>query len=116
MPAIFYVNWFTKDEKGRFIWPGFTENIRVLKWMFDRIEGRAKAHKTPIGYVPEKGFFNTEGFTISQAEWDTLFAIDTKCWLKEVKELRGYFATFGNKLPKTISEELDKLETAFSDS
>lgn len=110
LPRIYYVNWFRKDENGRFIWPGFGENSRVLKWIFERVNGGADAEETPIGLVPAEGALDVEGLTIDKEQLASLFHIDKEAWKEEVEELRGYFKIFGDKLPEGIEEELDDLE------
>ena len=97
-PKIYHVNWFRKSSKGDFLWPGFGENIQVLKWMFERCEGETEAVKTPLGNLPQ---------TFDAAE--ELFEIDVKAWKREVSELQDYFKLFGERLPKGISEELEQL-------
>jgi phosphoenolpyruvate carboxykinase (GTP) len=106
MPKVFHVNWFRKDAEGKFLWPGFGENSRVLKWIFERCDGAVDAVKTPIGYAPKKSDLDLSGLTIS----DELFAIDNEQWKGEVQELRTYFKKFGDKLPQGICDELDALE------
>ena len=105
LPRIFHVNWFRKDADGKFLWPGFGENIRVLAWMFDRLEEKADADKTPIGYTPKK-----EDLDLDPA----LLEIDTAAWKKEVTGLREYFAQFGDRLPQGITDELNALEKRLS--
>ncbi|MDB6081081.1 MAG: pckG, partial [Chlamydiia bacterium] len=105
MPEIFYVNWFLKDSAGKFLWPGFGDNIRVIKWMCERIDYKVQAEKTAIGYLPEKSAF---------AENKQLFEIDKEAWKKEVQDLESYFHTFGEKLPQPLTAELQLLKTAFS--
>lgn len=110
LPRIYYVNWFRKNEKGDFLWPGFGENSRVLKWIFERTSGTGKAEKTPIGYLPAKETIDLSGLNISIQILDALFKVDPKEWSEEVSNLRNYFKLFGNKLPQGIQEELDNLE------
>jgi len=110
LPRIYYVNWFRKDDKGKFLWPGFGENSRVLKWIFERCEGSDNATTTPIGMVPKEGAFDIKGLNLSAAAAKQLFLIDKAAWRKEVDELRNYFSIFGEKLPSGIKKELDDLE------
>lgn len=100
MPHIFHVNWFRKSEDGKFLWPGYGENMRVLKWMFERIDGVAEAVKTPIGYVPKS-------LDLAGPE---LLHVDREAYLREVEELETYFFIFGNKLPQGIRDELNGLK------
>ena len=108
LPRIFYVNWFRKNEAGNFLWPGFGENSRVLKWIFERTTGSDNAQKTPIGYVPKN--LDLTGLNISKESIQELFHIDNTAWKKEVEELKSYFKIFGDKLPLGIAEELRELE------
>jgi len=107
LPHIFHVNWFRKSEEGKFLWPGFGENIRVLKWMFERINHKAKAEKTPIGYVPTEDALDLSGLEVSKEALRELFRVDVESYLREVEELESYFFIFGEKLPQGIREELD---------
>ncbi len=111
LPKIFYVNWFRKDENGNFIWPGFGENIRVLKWIFERTENHNdKAIKSEIGYIPTKGAIDISGIDISENEMEMLFSVDKDKWKAEVEDIKEYFNIFGDKLPEGLKEELEKLE------
>lgn len=110
LPKIFYVNWFQKDEQGKFLWPGFGENIRVLKWIFERVDHVDHALRTPIGFIPKKGALDLQGLSITETQIETLFKIDPHQWLEEVKELRDYFKKFASHLPQGIQEELNELE------
>ena len=106
LPRIYYVNWFQKGEDGKFIWPGFGENSRVLKWIFERTSNLASGIKTPIGYIPE--FLDLSGLNI--ADPDRLFMIDKDAWLKECDHLREYFKLFGDHMPNGLIEELEALK------
>lgn len=110
LPKIFYVNWFRKDEDGKFIWPGFGENSRVLKWIFERVTGEGKAVETPIGYMPTIDAIDTEGLDISEEAMKELLSVNKEEWLKEVEDIRKYYATFGDKLPAELVRQLDALE------
>jgi phosphoenolpyruvate carboxykinase (GTP) len=101
-PRIFYVNWFRKNEKGKFIWPGFNENIRVLKWIWDRIKGKVGAEKTPIGYIPRKEDFDCEGLNLKDEDINELFKIDKNEWIKEFMEAKKFFEKFGDRFPKKL--------------
>lgn len=109
-PKIFHVNWFRKSKEGKFLWPGYGENIRVLKWMFERIDGKENADATPIGYIPSKGALDCTGLSLSESVYDQLFFVDKEAWKKEATELKGYFKIFGKTLPSSIQEELTALE------
>ena len=107
-PKIFHVNWFRLDENGDFMWPGFGDNMRVLLWILDRCEGKADAIESPIGYLPKS--IDTTDLDISEAAMKELLSVDKEVWLEDVADQREYFAQFGDRLPKEITEELDKLE------
>ncbi len=107
LPRIFHVNWFRKGANGAWLWPGFGENVRVLKWIFERVSGKAAARLTPIGYVPAEGALDLSGLSLSL---QPLLSVDPSSWLQEVQELKTYFSLFGNKLPQGIKEELNSLE------
>ncbi len=110
LPKVFSVNWFRKSPDGKFIWPGFGENVRVLKWIFERTEGEEHAEKTPIGYLPEQGALDLDGLHLPQEDVHTLFQIDQTAWLGEVQEMRDYLSQFAERLPQGISDQLDQLE------
>ena len=110
LPRIFHVNWFRKDSAGKYLWPGFGENSRVLKWMFERIDGSASAETTPIGYLPTEGSLDTSGLNISREALRSLFEVDVQAWKKEAEELESYFSMFGEHLPQGIRDELSNLK------
>jgi phosphoenolpyruvate carboxykinase (GTP) len=112
LPKIFSVNWFRKSKEGQFLWPGYGENMRVLKWIFERTEGRGEGVSTPIGWIPpHSSSLDLSGLQMSQDKWQALFAIVPQEWLAELKSLREYFSLFGDRLPLKIREQLDLLET-----
>jgi phosphoenolpyruvate carboxykinase (GTP) len=110
LPKIYYVNWFRQDEKGGFLWPGYGENSRVLKWVFERCNGSAKAVDTPIGRLPQPGDLDVRGLDISAANLAKLLSVDVDGWLAEVPLIREHFARFGTHLPQGLRDEVDKLE------
>lgn len=110
LPRIFYVNWFRKDEDGGWLWPGFGENSRVLKWIVDRINGEAEATETPIGYVPAQNAIDTSGIDVTEEQMDELLHVDKEEWLNEIASIREHYARFEERLPKALSDELDALE------
>ena len=110
-PKIFHVNWFRLDENGKFMWPGFGDNLRVLNWILDRCEGKANAQKTAIGYLPESADINIEGLNIDKATLEQLLSVDKAVWKEEVESQKEFFKKFGDRLPAGISEELAKLES-----
>lgn len=105
LPRIFQVNWFLKGKNGEWLWPGFGENSRVLKWIFERVEGKNNAISSPIGFLPRQ--LDLSGLTITQEQ---LFPVDKKGWQDEVAHLRDYFKIFGDRLPQALNEELTALE------
>ncbi len=110
LPRIYYVNWFRKGKHGEWLWPGFGENSRVLKWIFERTSGADQAQKTPIGYLPTRKGLDLSGLNLSNDTLDELFSVDVEAWRNEVSGLRDYFKMFGEKLPQGIVDELNALE------
>ena len=109
LPRIFYVNWFRKTADGRFLWPGFGENSRVLEWVFERCAGRGEAVETPIGYLPAAGAIDTEGLDVSEEDMAELLRVDTDEWRNEVPLIEEYFAQFGDRLPVAVTDQLEGL-------
>lgn len=110
LPKIFYVNWFRKNEQGRFLWPGFGENIRVLKWIFKRTDNdETIAVKTPIGYLPAKNSIDLIGLDMLKKDLQDLLSINVKQWRKEVDEVKEYYKLFGSHLPQALKSELEAL-------
>ena len=110
-PRIFHVNWFRLDDNGEFIWPGFGDNIRVLKWLVDRVKGRGKAIKTPIGYIPTPDALDTKDLDISSNDLDEILKVDNTAWLEEMEVIREFFTSLGKKLPNELWDELSNLES-----
>jgi phosphoenolpyruvate carboxykinase (GTP) len=113
-PAIFHVNWFRTGEGGRFLWPGFGQNLRVLLWMIERVKGRAGATETPVGLVPTPDALNLDGLSIPRADLDTLLRVDRDEWAEEVPEIRAFFDRFGERLPAELRHSLDALAQQLS--
>jgi phosphoenolpyruvate carboxykinase (GTP) len=109
-PRIFFINWFRRGENGKFLWPGFGENIRVLKWVIERAQGKAGAVETPIGFVPDAKSFDTSGMDLSLENLDKLFAVDHKGWDAELKDAKIFFEKFGSHVPQELRNELVTLE------
>jgi phosphoenolpyruvate carboxykinase (GTP) len=109
-PKIFHVNWFRKDSNGKFLWPGYGENVRVLKWMLDRIEGRAAATETPIGFVPTPNSLTLEGLSISRDTLDDLLRVDSNDWAEDAVATAKFFEKFGDRLPQEIRDEQESLQ------
>jgi len=112
-PAIFHVNWFRKGSDGRFLWPGFGENLRVLLWMVDRIHGKAGGVETPIGIVPEPGSLKLDGLGLAAHDVEALLRVDAEEWTGELAEIRAFFAKLGDRLPPELSASLDRLAGRF---
>jgi phosphoenolpyruvate carboxykinase (GTP) len=111
LPKVFYVNWFRKDlESGRFLWPGFGENSRVLEWVFRRCDDDVEAVDTPIGRVPTAGSLNTDGLDMPDDELEQILAVDAEQWKAEIAPVREFFDTFGDRLPAELGAQLDALE------
>jgi phosphoenolpyruvate carboxykinase (GTP) len=108
-PAIFHVNWFRTGADGRFLWPGFGQNLRVLLWMIDRVQGRGGALETPIGLVPGPSDLNLDGLELPRGAVDELMRIDKEEWSAEVPEIRAFFDRFGERLPPELNRTLDTL-------
>ncbi len=111
LPKIFYVNWFRKDKDGKWLWPGFGENSRVLKWIVERVSGEGKAVKAPIGYMPTSDALELSGLDVSDSDMNELLKVDKEEWLNEVASIREHYANFGDKLPKELADQLDALES-----
>lgn len=108
-PAVFQVNWFRKDADGRFIWPGFGENVRVLAWILGRLEGSASASDTPLGFLPDAGSMNLDGLNVTDSQWHELFHIDAASQLAEAADAAAYFDGFGGRVPQALHEQLSTL-------
>lgn len=110
LPKIFYVNWFRKNEEGKFIWPGYGENSRVLKWICERVSGKGKAVKTAIGYLPTPDAIDTTGLDIKPSELEEILKVNKDEWLKEVESIKEHYKNYGPKLPKDLWDQLAALE------
>ena len=111
LPRIFHVNWFRKGEDGRFLWPGYGENVRVLDWILHRCEGTADAVRTPIGMLPPAGALDLERLVIGDGALEELLSVDLDAWRGEAESIREHFATFGEQLPPELAAQLDALES-----
>jgi phosphoenolpyruvate carboxykinase (GTP) len=110
LPRLFYVNWFRKDADGKFLWPGYGENSRVLAWVFERCAGRADATDTPIGRLPAPGALPVDGLDLAAGALDELLGVSADDWRAELPHLEDHYATFGDRLPPELRAELDALE------
>ena len=109
-PKIFNVNWFRLDEDGKFMWPGFGDNFRVLEWIIKRCEGKADAVETPIGYLPRPEDINLEGLDMDMETLKKILTVDNEKWTAETKEIEEYYKIFGDKLPAELRAELEGLK------
>ena len=109
LPKLFYVNWFRKDSNGKFIWPGFGENTRVLKWVLERISDSGKAVETPIGMVPTPDAIDISGLDLSEDDLRTLLSVDTEEWRTELALIEDHYASIGERLPIELTNQLDEL-------
>ena len=116
LPKIFYVNWFRKDENGKFMWPGYGDNIRAIKWAIERVAGTGKAVDAPIGRLPEVESFDISGLDMSKETLEKLFAVDKELGIAEVNEMREYYKIFEGTLPAELSAEADKAEERYRKS
>jgi phosphoenolpyruvate carboxykinase (GTP) len=112
LPKIFHVNWFRKSAAGKFLWPGFGDNMRVLEWMLKRVEGKVAGRATAIGTLPEAGELNRNGLAVSDADLETLLAVDTPAWRTEVGAIADYLEEFGERTPQALFNELEKTAEA----
>jgi phosphoenolpyruvate carboxykinase (GTP) len=110
LPKIFYVNWFRKDKNGKWLWPGYGENSRVLEWVFNRIIGKVDAIETPIGYVPDKQDLSLDGLSVLDEDMDELLKVDVEEWKQEIPLIKEHYAKFANRLPKELKNQLNELE------
>jgi phosphoenolpyruvate carboxykinase (GTP) len=108
-PKVFHVNWFRQDDEGHFLWPGFGDNLRVLKWIIDRCDGKVDAEESSIGYLPVKGDINLDGMDVADDMLDVLVDVDKDAWYEELKSQTEWFKKFGYTLPLGIWEEHEAL-------
>ena len=116
LPRIYSVNWFRKDTGGKFIWPGFGENSRVLEWIVNRLSDKAEAVDTPIGRIPAPGALNTEGLDITEGQLAELFAVNADSWLAETDLTQAYYAEFGDRVPAELNAQLQGLRDRLNNS
>ena len=114
LPQIFFVNWFRRDNDGRFLWPGYGENSRVLKWVFERLTGSASADKTAIGFLPAANSLDVSGLNIGTAELEAITSLDAAGWRDAVPQIREHYAIFGDRLPAKLHDSLNSLESALA--
>jgi phosphoenolpyruvate carboxykinase (GTP) len=109
LPKMFHVNWFRRDDDGRFLWPGFGDNLRVLRWIIERCENRIDAVETPIGYLPRVEDIDTTGLDMQESDMETLLDVDTASWRDEMKAIGEYLEEYGDRVPSKLSEEHRKI-------
>ena len=109
-PKIFYVNWFRKSPEGKFLWPGFAENSRVLKWMCERVDGKAEAKETPIGLIPADGALDLDGLDVSSEVMEELLKVDVDAWKAELPDMEAHFAQFGDRAPEGMKAQVEELK------
>ena len=111
LPKIFFVNWFRKNAEGKFMWPGYGDNSRVLAWVFDRCDGKDNAVKTQIGWMPKDGAIDVSGLNVSHDAMQEILSVDVEGWKKEIADVRAnHYPKFGDKLPKELMAEMEALE------
>jgi len=108
-PRIFYINWFRKDGDGNFLWPGYGENSRVLKWMCERVDGKAEGRETPIGILPKEEDLDLSGLEMPAENLKELLWVDADEWRAEVPGIEEFFNTFGDRLPQRLRDQLEQL-------
>lgn len=113
-PRVFYVNWFRKSPEGKWLWPGFGENARVLKWMCERVSGKVDAIDTPIGKMPKEGDLDLKGLNIDAADLKELMRVDIESWKKETENMEEYFSKFGSHMPERVKKQLNDLKARLS--
>jgi phosphoenolpyruvate carboxykinase (GTP) len=114
LPRIYLVNWFRKDENGKFMWPGFGENSRVIEWIFGRCSGEDDAVETPIGLLPAPGAIDVDGLNVTPAQMSALFAVDPATWVQEADAIEEHYAKFGSRLPAPLAARLAQMKKAIS--
>ena len=114
LPGVFHVNWFRRDEDGRFLWPGFGENLRVLRWALDRVDGKADAVETPIGFLPTPESLDTNDLDIAAEDLKAILSIDKDQWAGEMQAVGEYLESYGERLPAALREEYKKVQAALA--
>jgi phosphoenolpyruvate carboxykinase (GTP) len=115
-PAIFQVNWFRRGSDGRFLWPGFGDNSRVIEWIIRRVQGEAGAIDSPIGYLPDTSELNLDGLDVPEADLEELFHIDAASWSHEADLTEEFYAQFGDRIPAQLTEQLAALRARLAEA
>jgi phosphoenolpyruvate carboxykinase (GTP) len=113
-PRLFRVNWFRRDAENRFLWPGYGENVRILKWMVERIRGTARGDETPIGWIPSPGALDLDGLAVTPERMGQALRADSREWLAALDDLDDFYRGFGPRLPAPIAETLALTRRRFS--
>jgi phosphoenolpyruvate carboxykinase (GTP) len=116
LPRLYMVNWFRKNAQGKFAWPGFGDNVRVLKWIVERIEGEAEASDSPLGRLPAVGALDLKGLDLSDADRELLLSVDRGVWEQEAALSRAYLESFGDRLPPALWREQENLEARLAEA
>ena len=109
-PKIFHINWFRQDKSGKFLWPGFRENLRILEWILDRCNNKVEAVQTPIGYVPRPQDIDMTGLRLPEGTLENLFEVHKEAWLEELKGIKKFYQMFKKDLPEELWQEYKLLE------
>ena len=109
LPRIYFVNWFRKDERGKFVWPGYGDNSRVLKWIVDRLEGRAEGVETAIGRLPKATELDVSGLNLTAEQLELLLSVDPEIWRQEAALIPPFYEKFGDRMPKALWEQYEAL-------
>jgi phosphoenolpyruvate carboxykinase (GTP) len=115
LPKIFHVNWFRQDDDGNFLWPGFGENLRVLRWIIDRCEDRVGATETPVGFLPRPGDIDTSELDISDETMHELVTVDVERWRTENQHFADYLDEYGDRVPATLRSEQQRIAAELAD-
>jgi len=116
LPPIFHVNWFRKDPHGKFMWPGFGDNMRVIEWVINRSKGAVDTNRTAIGGMPNAADINIEGLDTDNATLEALLEVDHEAWTAEMEQIREYLEGYGERLPTQMIEELNKVAVALKET
>jgi phosphoenolpyruvate carboxykinase (GTP) len=109
LPRVFFVNWFRRSDNGKWLWPGYGENSRVLKWICERVEGEGKAVETPIGHLPTPDALDLSGLNLPEGNLEQLLAVDVAGWKKEVEDIMAYYEKLG-EVPEALKQRLADLQ------
>jgi phosphoenolpyruvate carboxykinase (GTP) len=115
LPGLFWVNWFRKGDDGSYLWPGFGENARVLKWVLERLEGDAEAGDTPIGRVPTVESLDLEGLDLDVGVMAQILAVDAEAWRAEIPQIEAHYEKLGDRVPAELHDELNALQKRLAD-